>query len=94
MIRKKELIQKVTRNTGQPQQVVRAIIESVFDTICDTVASHEDVHIVNFGTLKAKKRAERVGRDPNTGKQLTLPEMYHPVFLASTQLKNRVKGQS
>lgn len=94
MIRKKELIQYVTQHTTQPTQAVKEIIETTFDALCTMLENHESIHIVNFGTLKTKKRAKRVGRDPNTGKPIPLPEMYQPVFIASTQLKNRIKGNA
>ena len=48
------------------------ILQTAFIHIQDHVQSGSDVHIHNFGTFKKKYRAERVGRNPQTGEPITI----------------------
>lgn len=52
---------------------VEAVLNKAIAIIQDTVAGGEAVAIANFITLKPAARAERVGRNPQTGEQMTIP---------------------
>ena len=60
------------------------------EVIEKTVAKGKKVTLVGFGTFQAKRRAERVGRNPQTGKELKIPEKTVPAFTAGKDFKEKV----
>ena len=48
------------------------------------------VTLIGFGTFKVSKRAARVGRNPQTGKELKIPARKAPTFKAGAALKAAV----
>ena len=66
------------------------VISSVFDIIAESLEKHESVQIVGFGTFLTDERAERIGRNPQTGEELVIPATVVPKFKAGKTLKSRV----
>ena len=50
----------------------------------------DTVTLIGFGTFKVSKRAARIGRNPQTGKELKIPARKAPTFKAGTALKAAV----
>ena len=55
-INKNTLINKVAENTEKAKREVTEILDAIFDTIVDEVASGNDVTIFNFGKFSSKRR--------------------------------------
>jgi DNA-binding protein HU-beta len=55
------------------------------------LAANEKVQIQGFGTFDVKKRAERIGRNPQTKESITIPATKVPGFKAGKQLKDAVQ---
>ena len=51
----------------------------------------EKVQIIGFGSFEVRDRAERKGRNPQTGKTLTIPATKVPAFKPGKALKDAVK---
>jgi DNA-binding protein HU-beta len=49
------------------------------------------VALVGFGTFSVKERAERKGRNPQTGEEITIKAAKIPSFKAGKSLKDAVK---
>jgi len=47
--------------------------------------------LIGFGTFETRKRAGRTGRNPQTGKEITIAESTVPAFKAGNKLKEAVK---
>ena len=91
---KDKLIKEVSTKLGKTPKEIKENIESVFSIISEQLADGETVQIVGFGKFTVRKRKARVGRDPNTGAKMDLPETDTPVFSPSKNLTNRVKGRA
>ncbi len=48
------------------------------------------VQVIGFGTFEVKARGARKGRNPQTGKEITIPASKTPVFKAGKGLKDSV----
>jgi nucleoid DNA-binding protein len=76
-------------------QLTKADVEKRMDDttaiITGELAKNNIVSIVNFGTLEAKKRMERVSVHPNTGKKLLVPPKMVVKYKASTSLNKKLK---
>jgi DNA-binding protein HU-beta len=66
-------------------------VDTVFDSIVDSLKKGEEVSIAGFGTFAVKKRAARAARNPRTGETIHVPETTVPKFKAGKVLKEAVK---
>jgi len=67
-----------------------SLVESMIETIKATLARGEDVLISGFGKFCVNQKAPRRGRNPATGKELTLQPRRVVTFRSSHLLKRRV----
>ncbi|HOV56688.1 MAG TPA: HU family DNA-binding protein [Rhodanobacteraceae bacterium] len=63
-------------------------VEAVIAVITATLKKGEDVTLVGFGTFTARKRAERTGRNPQTGETIKIKASTNPSFKAGKALKD------
>lgn len=88
---KVELISKIAEQTGSTKKATTELVDVVFGTIADTVASGEDVKVSGFGTFTVAERAARDGRNPATGETLHIEASKAPKFKAASAFKTAVK---
>ncbi len=69
------------------------IIETLFEIIKQTLENGEDVLISGFGKFSVKKSCERPGRNPHTGKTVTLPPRKVVTFKCSSVLRHGMNGK-
>ncbi|MEB3286729.1 MAG: HU family DNA-binding protein [Vampirovibrionales bacterium] len=87
---KEELVQEVAKKTKSSQKAVATILASVIETIEKSVAKGKKVTLVGFGTFENRKRKARSGRNPQTGKTISIPAKTVPVFSPGKQFKELV----
>ena len=63
------------------------LIEDVFDIMKDTLESGENLKISAFGNFQVKKKADRKGRNPQTGETITITTCRVLTFKPSPVLK-------
>ena len=89
---KTDLIGNVALRTGAKKKDVDMIITATLDAIEEALASGERVQLTGFGSFDVRERAERVGRNPRTRKEILIPACRVPAFRAGKSLKDRVAG--
>lgn len=89
---KVELITQVANRTGATKKDVEAVLNAFTDVVTEALANGDKVQIVGFGTFETRQRAERVGRNPQTGEEIHIPATVVPAFKAGSKLKEAVKG--
>ena len=52
----------------------------------------EKIQLVGFGTFEVSERAERTGRNPQSGKEMVIPASKAPKFKAGKALKDMVNA--
>ena len=87
---KTELIKKVAAENELSQKAAAAVVDSVLNTVVDTVAAGEAVALLGFGTFSVKHRDARMGRNPATGKSMKFAASNTPVFKAGKAFKEKV----
>ena len=60
--------------------------------VADALANGDKIQLVGFGTFEVVERAERQGRNPDTGDTITIPASKSPKFKASKALKDAMKA--
>lgn len=87
---KEELVQEVAKKARVTQKEVADILSVFIEVVEKTVAKGKKVTLVGFGTFEARKRAERTGRNPQTGKEIKIPAKTVPTFTAGKKFKELV----
>ncbi|WP_416826121.1 HU family DNA-binding protein [Ectobacillus polymachus] len=88
---KTELVKKVAEASELSQKDATAAVNAVFETVTKALASGEKVQLIGFGTFEVRERAERTGRNPQTGAEITIAATKAPAFKAGKELKAAVK---
>lgn len=88
---KKDIVLKITDQTGIKQVDVKRIVQKTFDVIVDALDRNEKVELRNFGVFKVKERRARLGRNPRTGDSVPVPPRRVVVFKAGLEMKQKIK---
>ncbi|MGI6463481.1 MAG: HU family DNA-binding protein [Clostridiales bacterium] len=87
---KSELILSIEEKSGLSKQDSKKALEAVLETITEELVSGNKVSIVGFGSFDVKLRNERIGRNPKTKEEITIPASRVPQFKAGKALKDAV----
>ena len=90
---KEELVKEVSKKAKVTQKEAADIINAFMDIVQKSVADGKKVTLVGFGTFESRKRAERLGRNPQTGAAIKIPAKVAPVFSAGKKFKDIVNGK-
>ncbi len=69
------------------------VIEELLKVITEALSKGEKVRLVGFGNFLVRSRASRVGRNPQTGQQINIPQSKSPAFVPGINLKKAIKGK-
>lgn len=88
---KTELIRAVSEKADIYKIKAGLVIDTITDAVTQALVAGDDVSLVGFGTFEVRSRAERTGRNPKTGEEITIPAARFSVFRAGKALKEAVK---
>jgi DNA-binding protein HU-beta len=87
---KGDLIEVVAKVTCTKKEAADAV-DATLEAIQKALKKGDSVTLVGFGTFDVKKRKARIGRNPQTGKEIKIAAKKVPVFKAGKGLKDAVK---
>jgi nucleoid DNA-binding protein len=87
---KQQLIEKVAAKTELGKAQAEAAVDSVFETIAETLRSNERVDLRGFGSFTIKDRKERQGRNPRTGEAITIAAKRDANFKPGKELTEKL----
>ncbi|PSJ16173.1 HU family DNA-binding protein [Nitrosomonas supralitoralis] len=87
---KTELIEAVATRSNTSKAQTTAMLNGLIEVIQAKMASGDNVQLVGFGTFSVTERAGREGRNPATGKSLTIPAKKVVKFKPGTVLAEAV----
>lgn len=88
---KSELIEAVaSKVTAFSRKDVEVIVDTVFKSMSDSLATGEKVEIRGFGSFKIKKREGRQGRNPKSGENIFIDPKRVPFFKAGKEIRERI----
>lgn len=73
------------------QACAEEMINSFIGTVKQEVAAGNNVQLIGFGTFTSAERAERTGRNPQTGAEMVIPACKVPKFKPGQAFKDAVK---
>lgn len=87
---KTELVASVAEKAEMTKKDAEKAVNALFASIEEALAKDDKVQIIGFGTFEVKTREERKGRNPQTGKEITIPASKSPVFKSGKGFKDAV----
>ena len=87
---KAKIIDAVAESNGYTRKKSIETVETVLELIKRSLESGEDVLISGFGKFSVRRKKERRGRNPVTGKDLMLAPRKVVTFKWSGMLKNKL----
>ena len=85
-----EIVNMLYEHDGIPKIECIRIVESFFDIIKSELEKGNPVMVSGFGKWTVKAKRERNGRNPQTGKDLTIKARKVITFKPSALLKNEL----
>ncbi|MCI9377404.1 MAG: HU family DNA-binding protein [Eubacterium sp.] len=89
---KAELVAAIADRTGLSKKDAEAALKAFTDVVAEELKKGEKIQLVGFGTFEVSERAERVGRNPQTGAEMKIPASKAPKFKAGKALKDMING--
>ena len=92
---KRELVVKISNETGLVQHQVFEVVQKTLDHITDALAHGDTVELRNFGILEVKLTKPRVGRNPNKpGSSFVIPARATVKFKSGKIMRQKVEKLS
>ena len=89
---KAELVSKIAEKTGVEKLTTLTIVETMMNEIKISLSQDESVFLRGFGTFKAKKRAEKTGRNIKKNTTIIIPAHHIPAFKPAKVFVNKIKN--
>lgn len=88
---KRDLVIRISNETGLVQQQVFDVLQRTLDYIADALSKGDKVELRNFGVFEVKVRKARVGRNPNKPEtDVPIPARSMVKFKAGKEMRARV----
>ena len=90
-ITKRDLVVKISNETGMTQHQVFDIIQRTLDAVIGSLADGDEVVLRKFGSFQVRKTGQKVGRNPNKPeKDVIIPARAVVKFKSGKEMKEKV----
>lgn len=83
-----ELVAAIAERTELSKKDAEKALKAFTDVVAEELKKGDKIQLVGFGTFEVSERAAREGRNPQTGKTMTIPASKAPKFKAGKALKD------
>jgi integration host factor subunit alpha len=87
---KADMVEKIYEKIGFSKKESAELVETVFDIIKTTLEQGEKIKIAGFGNFVVKEKADRRGRNPQTGDEIIITARKILTFKPSQVLKTAI----
>ena len=89
---KQDLINEISKKTGIEKFTVEKTIESLMETVKDSMAKNKNIYLIGFGTFLVRKRAKKTARNISKNTTMIIPEHFVPTFKPSKEFLAKLKA--
>ena len=91
---KRDLVMRISEETGLIQQDVHAVIQKSLDYIVEALENNDTVEFRNFGVFEVRERKKRIGRNPNKPENVvTIPARKVVKFKPGKIMREKITGE-
>ena len=87
---KSDIVEDLNNQIGLNKREAKELVDSVFDTIKQTLINGEEVKVSGFGNFQLKDKPARPGRNPKTGQEYLIPKKERIRFNVSKLVKDQI----
>jgi nucleoid DNA-binding protein len=87
---KKEIVKKISEQSGITVLLALEAVQMVFDGITETLVEEGRIELRNFGVFEVKRRRARQARNPRTGETISVPERSVVTFKPGREMEQRL----
>lgn len=87
---KLELVAAMSTKAELSKKDCEKVLVAFQDVVKEELAKGGKIQLVGFGTFEVSERAERMGRNPQTGEEMLIKSSKSPKFKAGKALKDCV----
>lgn len=91
-LKRSDICREIHHKTGFSVAQSSDLVEQIFGNISKALIDGEDVKLAGFGTFKLSQKAQRLGRNPKTKKEVVIKPRKVVTFKPSTMMKDRVNS--
>ena len=88
-----EIAERLISKLSMPKSTAQEFVDSFFEQIALTLQNGDIVKLTGFGNFELKYKSARPGRNPKTGKEVTISARRVTTFRAGQKLRNRIDFQ-
>ncbi|MCX7738479.1 MAG: HU family DNA-binding protein [Hydrogenothermaceae bacterium] len=88
---KSELVAKTAEKAGITKASAERAVNAAIEAVIEALTKGERVAIPGLGVFNVRIRKARKGRNPRTGKEITIPARKVVAFTAAKSLKEKIK---
>ena len=88
---KAAIVDVIHEKLGTTKADAERAVDTVIDSIVNTLKKGDEVSIAGLGIFSVKTRAARTARNPRTGAAVQVPTMKVPKFRAAKAFKESVR---
>ena len=87
---KTDLIGDVAAATGMTKKDVEKTVNAFISSVQEALKAGEKVQLIGFGTFEVRDRQARKGRNPQTGKEISIAATKVPAFKVGKGFKEAI----
>jgi integration host factor subunit alpha len=87
---KTDIAKRIQDVLGMSERDAEGVLEQILELLKSTLKAGEDINLTGFGRFRVRSKNARLGRNPRTGEEITIPARRVVSFQASTLLKHDV----
>ena len=88
---KAQLIDAMAENAGLTKADAKKALDGFINATSEALSNGDRVALVGFGSFSISERKARTGRNPQTGKEISIPAKNVVKFKAGAELSDKVK---
>ena len=85
-----DIADRLVVNLNFPKSDAMRFVDDFFETIAQSLEDGDGVKLTGFGNFDLKNKNARPGRNPKTGKEVTITPRRVTTFKAGQKLKDRI----
>ena len=87
---KTELVAAMAEKTQLSKKDAEAALKAFTEVVTEELKKGEKIQLVGFGTFEVSERAERIGRNPQTGEEMIIAASKAPKFKVGKAFKDAI----
>jgi len=89
---KADIVENIYEKVGISKKETASVVQTIFDTIKETLESEENVKVSGFGNFVIRNKRARRGRNPQTGEEIEISARKVITFKPSNVLKDLINS--